>query len=106
MSNERRRSPRMSVLGELHGRFVALDMPVTVMEISLGGMGIQTEIPLPVGAVHDFQLTLGDGSVTHLQGRVVHCNKLPGEEERYVSGVQFVDENIPGLPRYSDEGKP
>lgn len=89
---DRRHSPRVAILGKLHGRIVTFDVPVTVLEISLGGMGIQTTVPFPVDAVHGFQLTLGDDSVVHLKGRVVHCNRLEGTEDRFISGIQFLDE--------------
>jgi hypothetical protein len=89
---ERRSNPRVAILGKLHGRAVALDVSVTVTEISLSGMGIQTNIPFPVDAVHLFQLTLGDNSVVHLKGRVKHCQKLDDEPERFLSGIQFLDE--------------
>lgn len=95
MTIDRRRNPRVAILGKLHGRAVTLDVSVTVTEISLSGMGIQTDIPFPVDAVHTFQLTLGDNSVVHLKGRVKHCQKLsgePGEPERFLSGIQFLDE--------------
>ena len=92
MSIDRRRAPRVAILGKLHGRVVTLDVVVTVIEISLGGMRIETAVPFPVDAVHAFQLTLGDNSVVQLKGRVAHCQRLPGEQERYISGVQFVDD--------------
>jgi PilZ domain len=92
MTGDRRRNPRVAILGKLHGHVVTLDVAVTVLEISLGGMGIQTTVPFPVDAVHSFQLTLGDNSVVHLKGRIAHCQRLAGEEDRYVSGVQFIDE--------------
>ena len=92
MTSERRRSPRVAILGKLHGHIVTLDVSVMVLEISLGGMGIQTTVPFPVDAVHSFQLTLGDNSVVHLKGRIVHCQRVAGEDERYISGIQFIDE--------------
>jgi hypothetical protein len=92
ITGDRRRNPRVAILGKLHGRVVTLDVAVTVLEISLGGMGIQTTVPFPVGATHSFQLTLGDNSVVHLKGRIAHCQRLAGDEDRYVSGVQFIDE--------------
>jgi hypothetical protein len=95
MSHDRRRSPRVAILGKLHGRIVTLDVAIAVAEISLGGMGIQTDVPFPVGAVHSFQLTLGDDSVVHLKGRVAHCQRLPGEAERYLSGIQFLEDEEP-----------
>jgi len=92
MTVDRRQNPRVAILGKLHGRAVTLDVSVVVTEISLGGMGIQTNIPFPVDAVHTFQLTLGDNSVVHLKGRVKHCQKLADEPERFHSGIQFLDE--------------
>ena len=92
MTLDRRRNPRVAILGKLHGRAVTLDVSVAVTEISLGGMGIQTNIPFPVDAVHTFQLTLGDKSVVHLKGRVKHCQKLADEPEQFLSGIQFLDE--------------
>ena len=37
MSSDRRHSPRIEILGRLHGHTVAFDVPVTVREISLDG---------------------------------------------------------------------
>ncbi len=92
MSIERRRNSRIQLLGTLHGRVVALDVYVSVIEISLGGMGIETDVEFPLGAVHEFQLTLGDQSHVHLTGRVVHCQRAAGEDSRYLCGIQFVEE--------------
>jgi hypothetical protein len=94
MTTERRRSPRIELLGRLHGHSVSLDVPVTVLEISLGGMAIQTALAFPVGAVHEFRLTLGDDSTVELRGRVMHCrNTAPaGDEPTYATGVQFVED--------------
>ncbi len=92
MSTDRRNNPRIQILGRLHGRAVALDVPVTVTEISLGGMGLMTETPFPVGAIHEFQLTLGDNSVVLLRGRVAHCQKVESEGVRFLSGIQFIDD--------------
>ena len=93
MSNERRNSPRIEILGRLHGHTVAFDVPVLVREISLGGMAVETEIALVDGATHEFQLTLGDGSTVELTGRVMHCREVAEADGlRFVSGVQFIDE--------------
>lgn len=105
MTDERRRAPRIELLGRLHGHSVSLDLPVTVLEISLGGMAIQTGLPFPVGAVHAFRLTLGDDSTVELNGRVMHCrNTAPANTTPvYVSGVQFVeDEPVEEGPTVSD----
>ncbi len=96
MTTERRRSPRIEILGKLHGHSVALNVPVRVTEISMEGMGLQTDFALPTDAVHSFRLTLGDGSTVILTGRVVRCLKLIRDEGQpvYLSGVEFVDEDV------------
>jgi hypothetical protein len=94
MSHERRRSPRVQILGRLHGQVVAFDLPVAVIDISLGGLNFQASVPFPVGAVHDFRLTLGDASHVVLRGRVVHSTLIADDDDAhvYVMGVQFIDE--------------
>ena len=93
MTTERRKNPRVQILGKLHGHIVALDVPVTVSEISLGGMRIETDIAFPIGSMHAFQLTLGDGSVVRVTGRAVHCRRVAHDNaDRYETGIQFADE--------------
>ena len=93
MADDRRRSPRIELMGRLHGHSVSLDLPVRVLQMSLGGMAIETAVPFPVGAVHFFRLTLGDDSTTELAGRVMHSrNTAPeGATPVFTTGIQFVE---------------
>jgi hypothetical protein len=92
MGQERRRAPRIEVLGRLHGHVVSLNTPVTVREISMVGLSFSAPMEFPVGAIHDFRLTLGDGSAVMLKGRVVRVEADAGQPIRaYVMGVQFLD---------------
>jgi hypothetical protein len=96
MTVDRRRAPRIELLGRLHGHSVSLDLPVAVLEISLGGMAIQTGLPFPVGAVHVFRLTMGDDSTVELNARVMHSrNVAPPDASApaYVTGLQFVEDD-------------
>jgi hypothetical protein len=105
MTDDRRRSPRIELMSRLHGHSVSLDLPVRVVQISLGGMAIETRVAFPVGAVHIFRLTLGDGSTTELAGRVMHCRDVSptGTEPAFVTGIQFVDDELgEGGPSVSD----
>jgi hypothetical protein len=81
------------MLGRMHGRIPSLDVTVTIREVSLGGLSMQTPFAFPVGAVHDFSLTLGDDSSVDLRGRVVYCREVASAEVEpvYITGVQFVD---------------
>lgn len=99
MSIDRRRAARVEILGKVHGHAVSLDAPVTVREISIGGMAIETSFSFPVGGVHEFRLTLGDGAHVLLQGQVRHCRPLTASQETpmFLTGFQFVDEDPSGL---------
>ena len=91
MPNERRRSPRIQILGRVHGYVASLDVSVKVREMSIGGLSMETEFPFPVGAQHDFSLTLGDGASVHLTGQVVYSRELANEDgsKLWVTGVRF-----------------
>lgn len=95
MGSERRRAPRIEVLGRLHGHVVSIDTPVTVREISLVGLSFSAPIQFPLGAEHEFRLTLGDESVIELRGRVVRTQPVEGADGRsaFVMGVQFLDDD-------------
>jgi hypothetical protein len=95
MGQERRRAPRIEVLGRLHGHVVSLNAPVTVREISLVGLSFSAPMPFPLSAEHEFRLTLGDGSAVLLRGRIVRCQDThtPEGQRTYVMGVQFLDED-------------
>ena len=93
MGSERRRSPRMEMLGRVHGQAVSLDVPLTVREISLGGMSVEAPVPFPIDAIHEFRLTLGDGSTVLLRARVVYCKPARAAHgPSYVCGMHFVDD--------------
>lgn len=104
MDDDRRRSPRIELMGRLHGHSVSLDLPVRVVQMSLGGMAVETAVSFPVGAVHVFRLTLGDGSTTELTGRVMHSrNAAPdGATPVFTTGIQFVESDEDGATTAED----
>lgn len=90
------------MLGRVRGHSVSLDQPVIVLEMSLGGMSIETTFPFDVGSVHLFRLTLGDGATievtarVRVSGRVMHSRTTgAGDQTLYVTGLQFVDDAEP-----------
>jgi len=102
---ERRRAPRIEILGRVRGHIMSLDAPVVVREMSLGGMAMETSFPFDVGSLHEFRLELGDGSWVLLQGQVRHCRNVAasGASALYVTGIQFVDQEPPeGATTVSD----
>jgi hypothetical protein len=98
MGSERRRAPRVAILGKVHGHVASLDVAVVVREMSVGGLSMETAFPFPVGAVHEFRLTLGDGASVLLTGRVKYSREIPNPAggTHYVTGVQFIDDE-PGV---------
>jgi hypothetical protein len=97
MSDDRRRSPRIEIMGRLQGRAISLDVPVLVREISLGGMSIESALVFDVGDVHEFLLTLGDESQVPLRARVMRSQEetTPEGKTIFATGLQFVDEDEP-----------
>jgi hypothetical protein len=91
---DRRRSPRIEILGRVQGHLTSLDTPVGVLDISLGGMALETSFAFEVGSRHEFRLALGDGSYVLLRGEIRHCRRVaPADrDEHFITGVQFVEE--------------
>jgi hypothetical protein len=84
---------------------VAVAVPITMREISLGGLSFESAIPFVVGGVHEFRLTLGNQPAVVLRGRVVRSLPTTRDDEagRYVTGVQFLDdEPLDGEPTIGD----
>ena len=91
---ERRRSPRVDLVGQIRGELISVELPIVVREISLGGMSIETSAEFDVDTRHDFVLTLGDGAGVFVKGRVAYSRRIerPGGPV-FVSGIQFVDDD-------------
>jgi hypothetical protein len=90
LSNERRRSPRVDLLADLHGHLVTLDERVQVTQIGAGGMTVETTAPLSPRVEHDFRLTVGDRAIT-VKARVVHSRlSIQEDSVSYVAGLEFL----------------
>lgn len=90
---ERRRSPRLEVMGALHGQMVPMRIAIRVIEVGLGGFSIETVFPLPAGAVQEFRFTLRNGLTVHVRGRVAHCRSEPRDDaEIFVIGLEYADD--------------
>ena len=94
MNNERRRAPRVDLVGQLRGELAAIEVPIVVREISLGGMSIETAQAFDVDSRHSFVLTLGDGAAVFVLGRVAYSRRVDRPEGPiFISGIQFVDDD-------------
>lgn len=91
MTDDKRDTERLQILGELHGEVMVFE-PMAIKEIARGGAQIETAFPLQLDSLHDFRLTLGDRSII-VKGRVVHCSISDVEQEVvvYRSGIEFVE---------------
>jgi hypothetical protein len=96
---ERRRSPRIEILNRIHGHATAFDVFVTLRDMSLGGMSLETAFPFPEGATHEFRLAMGDELAAVVKGRVVRCREHVRSDggRVYYTGIEFLEEAPPGL---------
>ena len=89
---DRRRSPRVQLMGRVHGKLIPANLPVHVREISLGGLSIETREGFEAGSVLNFTLTLGDGAGVLVAARIVYSRLIDGSDPAiYISGLEFVD---------------
>jgi hypothetical protein len=91
---DRRRYPRVELLGQVTGQPLTFDSPVIVKDLSIGGFRIETSIPLRPGETHEFRFALGDSISIIVLATVVHqgaaAGRVPG---RYVVGLEFLDKS-------------
>ena len=62
VTSRQRDSERVPVLGAFHGEVKAYQ-PISVHQVSMGGMQVETAFPLHLDALYDFRLTLRDHSI-------------------------------------------
>ena len=89
--NPKRQAERVDVPGQVTGA-VTVFQPMTILNISVKGMLMESAISLHNDSLHDFRLTL-DGRSVVVKGRVVYC-KIGDLREGgvlYRCGVEFVE---------------
>jgi len=89
---DRRRAPRLDVLGQLHARALATPTPVAVRELSIGGFSIEATVPFSRGSVHQFHLSMEGGLAVDVLAVAVHCTQVnnAGRLSLHVSGFEFL----------------
>jgi hypothetical protein len=90
---ERRKAPRIEILGQLEGFLMTVDTPVRVLDVSAGGFGVETAQALAAGDIHECRFELRAGVSVILLARVMHCRpkKGPRASMRYLAGFQFLE---------------
>ena len=94
-SRSRRRYPRLEVLGLIEGQSVALDVPLTVRELSQGGFSTESPAPFPPGSRNQFRFTTAGGSIVTLDATAVHCRlaSINGDgRHTYITGFEFLSD--------------
>jgi len=91
IDHDRRHAERTPILGALHGDIMVFQS-MSIAEIGLAGVTIDTSFPLHLDSIHDLRLTLG-GSPIIVKGRVIHSHISDVEQDilMYRSGIEFVE---------------
>ena len=97
VTRAQRDSERVPILGALQGE-VKVYQPITVQQVSTGGMLVETLFPLHLDALYDFRLTLRDHSIV-VKGRVAHSRIIDVDQDivMYRSGIEFIEPSEPVL---------
>ena len=90
-----RDAERVPILGALQGE-VKVYQGITVQQVSVGGMLVETMFPLHLDSLYDFRLTLRDRSIV-VKGRVAHSRIIDVDQDivMYRSGVEFIEPSAP-----------
>jgi hypothetical protein len=93
---DRRTTPRLEVLSQIHGRLVPFGVPLTIREISAGGFSLESSVAFPVGGRYWFRFATAAGPQVVVEGAVTHTRQVsaPGTPPRHISGFAFTHEQV------------
>jgi hypothetical protein len=91
MEDANKRDERVPVPSPLYGE-VKVFHPMTILDISRGGLQIETPFPLQVDSLHEFRVSLGERSIV-VKGRIAnsHIGELTEGIVLYRTGVEFIE---------------
>jgi hypothetical protein len=91
---ERRTSPRLEVVDQLHGQLVTWNVRQTLRELGSGGFSTEGPILFPKGAQHLFRFITAGGVQVVLQAAVAHCRPAGDFQDvpSYITGFSFVQD--------------
>jgi len=91
-TTERRRYPRIEILGRIEGVIRPLDVPITLLNLSLGGFLMQTPMEYHVGEIHEFQFTMSKMDPIVARARIAHAMRVTVDHQPvYLFGLEFID---------------
>ena len=88
----RRRFPRVQVLGLVEGRLVPQEMPLDIRELGEGGFSLQGASPFPPGSQYHFRFTAPGHDEVILAATAVHCRLTEADARgrvTFVTGFEF-----------------
>ena len=90
-SGDKRDRERVPVPSPLYGE-VTVYQPMTILDISKGGLLIETPFALQLDSLHDFKISLGELSIV-VKGRIAHSHvgELAEGTVLYRMGVEFIE---------------
>lgn len=92
--HERRRAPRLQVLGRIQGRLVSLPLPVELRDMGPVGFSVESALPFPQGARRLFLFTTAGGLQVLIEGAAAHSRPDAIGDARYVTGFNFVHSRL------------
>src|SRR6478672_1918179 len=96
---DRRRSPRVPILGEIHVRLMPDGLPLAVLDLSAGGFAVQSVTPIERGTTMAFEFHSLHCPKFVLQAGNVHCLRVTADGEAwYIAGFAF-DQWMPANDR-------
>ena len=99
---EKRQAPRVRVLSRVSGVLAAVDVPITVHDLSRTGFSIVSSLAFQAGEQLDFRLDGPDGSELNVTAEAVHTRGMPNAPQFHLSGFRFVPGRLTGvLPQRS-----
>ena len=96
---EKRRNPRMDISMELHisslfkqdNDSIEINSPITIIDISKGGIGFTSNDFLPIGYYFNAVIQMGhQESKLYCVVRIVRSQTVEGDDNQYLYGCEFV----------------
>ena len=105
IKGDRRATPRIEVMDQLHGRLVSLNVTLVVRELGAGGFSIESPVAFPPNARHQFRFSTPGGVEVILEATVVHSRpSIAADGKRScITGFAFCHDSAHDAARAVDD---
>lgn len=88
---ERRRSPRVRLMSNVHGTFLPLNVPIIIRDASEGGFSVESVLPFEIGDRHRFMIAGPDGEAATIEGVCRHAMRFrtAAGDPACIAGFEF-----------------